>query len=267
MQPSWPAEIQGIIFSVSVGFIWRAFVVRDRILGRIGKPSLEPMAGVQVSRHVIPSGRLPLDAVFVDPGVTPKAALLICHGIGETVEHWIPAQSLLAANGIASLVFDYSGYGKSRGAVRWKKCEEDAISAFAYLENLVSGTPISLLGFSMGSGIATSIVARVPSSRLILCSAFTSLRDAACVVGLPRAFSPVLPRIWCNTESLAGCPVPVLIMHCERDQAFPVRMASELASHCSVNAELVIVPNQKHNEAFYRPQMSYWGNVIKSVSA
>ena len=263
VQPSSPTGIQQIVFSVSVGFIWRAFILRDRILGRIGKFPSGPVPGVQVSRHLIPSGLLPLDAVFVRPGEFPKAAILICHGIGEIVDHWIPAQSLLAANGVASLVFDYTGYGKSRGAVGWRKCEEDAISAFAYLQYLVPETPISLLGFSMGSGIAASILPRVPASRLILCSAFTSFRDAACVLGLPRAFSPVLPRIWCNTELLAGCSVPVLIMHCDRDSVFPVRMASELASHCSLNADLVIVPNHKHNEAFYRPQMSYWSKVIE----
>src|SRR5579871_4724340 len=106
LPPSSPTGIQRIIFSVSVGLTWRAFVLRDRIQGRIGKPPLEPVPGVHISRHSIPGGHLPLDAVFVKPAQSPGAALLICHGIGEIVDHWIPAQTLLAANGVASLVFD-----------------------------------------------------------------------------------------------------------------------------------------------------------------
>jgi hypothetical protein len=35
-------------------------------------------------------------------------------------------------------------------------------------------------------------------------------------------------------------------------------MASELASSCGECAKLVVVPNHKHNEPFYRPQLQYW---------
>ena len=46
-----------------------------------------------------------LDAVLVTPDANgARASLLICHGIGETVEHWLAVQQLLAANGVASLV-------------------------------------------------------------------------------------------------------------------------------------------------------------------
>ena len=70
-----------------------------------------------------------------------KAALLICHGIGEIVEYWFPVQQLLAANGVASLVFDYSGYGRSSGSIDWSQCELDAIDAFEYLKSIAPSTP------------------------------------------------------------------------------------------------------------------------------
>jgi uncharacterized protein len=261
-QASFSAEVQGTIFSGSVGLIWRAFVLRDRLLGRIGTTPSAGAHGAQISRHVIPSSTRLLDAIFVKPSVPPQAALLICHGIGEIVDHWLSAQALLAANGIASLVFDYTGYGRSRGKVDWRHCEEDAVAAFSFLQNLVPQITISVLGFSMGSGIATAILPRVPAARLVLCSAFTSFRDAARVLGLPGFLSFALPRIWCNREALPGSPVPVLIVHCDRDRAFPIRMASELRFACGTNGELIIVPNQRHNEAFYGPQMSYWRHII-----
>jgi uncharacterized protein len=252
--------MQRLIFTIAVTLISRTLILRDRLLGRLRRVPVP--AGVQVLRHALPIGTHSLDSVLVAPAESPRAALLICHGIGEIADHWLAAQQLLAAHGVASLVFDYSGYGESGGVVDWKQCEDDAISAFAFLQTLVANCPVSILGFSMGSGIAGAILPRIAPARLILASAFTSFREAACVLGLPRAFVGVLPRIWCGAETLPDCTVPVLIMHCERDRAFPVRMAHELASLCRANGELVLVPNQAHNEAFYDPKLSYWRPVI-----
>jgi uncharacterized protein len=254
-----------LMFTVSVTVIWRIFVLRDRMLRRIGSAGRTDAPDVRTSRHSIPSGRERLDAVFVPAEGATKGALLICHGIGEIVDHWLLVQKLLASRGVASLVFDYAGYGKSTGAVDWTQCEQDAVSAFGFLKTLVPDRPVSILGFSMGSGISAAILPQVDADRLILCSAFTSFREAACALGLPRGLCSIVPPIWNGRESLPGCATRVLIMHCEQDRVFPVRMASELASWCGAGAEVVIVPNQKHNEPFYRPQWSYWEEIVSRL--
>jgi alpha-beta hydrolase superfamily lysophospholipase len=255
--------MQNLVFTIAVTLIARIFFLRDKILGRFR--CMQEVEGVRVVHHRIQRGSYTLDSAFVTPVDRPRAALLICHGIGEVVDNWRAAQQLLAQHGAASLVFDYSGYGKSGGAMNWKSCEDDAVSAFAFLETLVPGIPISLLGFSMGSGVARAILSRVSPSRLILCSAFTSFRDAACVLGLPRLLQGVLPPIWSARETLADCAIPVVVVHCSRDQAFPVSMARELASHCCADTTLVIVPGQVHNEAFYDPKLSYWNHVLERI--
>ena len=255
--------MQNFVFTIAVTFIARIFFLRDKLLGRLRR--MEDVEGVHVIRHEIERGAHTLDYAFVTPAHPPRAALLICHGIGEVVDNWRAAQQLLAQYGVASLVFDYSGYGKSVGTVDWRACEDDAVSAFSFLETLVPGTPISLLGFSMGSGIAAAIFQRVSPVRLILCSAFTSFRDAACVLGLPRLLEGVLPDIWCAREALSNRTVPVLVVHCAEDRAFPVWMAQQLASQCGSETELVIVPEQVHNEAFYDPKPSYWSHVLERI--
>jgi len=255
-----------ISFTVSVTAISRVFVLRDRMLGRLGNGRWARVQRHADSRHLIPSGSQQLDASFVRPAETPpQAALLICHGIAETVEHWLPAQHLLAAHGIASLVFDYAGYGKSTGAIDWAQCEQDAIAAFSFLKELAPGLPVSVLGFSMGSGIATAILDRICPDRLILCAAFTSFREAARSLGVPHRVSATLPPIWSGEEPLRRCPVPVLIVHGERDHTFPVRMASQLAAWCGANAKLVVVPGLSHNEPFYRPHLRYWRHVVSHL--
>jgi alpha-beta hydrolase superfamily lysophospholipase len=248
-------------FTIALTGISRALLLRDRMLGRV-RPVVEgagPEASVE--RHRIVSGRNVLDAVWVRPTVAPvRAVVLVCHGIVETVGHWVPVQELLAAQGAASLVFDYSGYGRSSGRIEAAQCERDAIAAFGYLEGLAPGAEIAVLGFSLGSGIAAAVMRRVRASRLVLCAGFTSFRAAAHSVGIPALLGPLIPPLWRAEESLQGCSLPILVVHGERDRIFPVKMGAELAACCG--AETILVPNLRHAEPYYHPQTEYWGPIV-----
>jgi hypothetical protein len=238
-------------------------ILRDRVLGWTGPCRRGNFPDVLVSTHSITSGNSLLDAVFVEPALVPaQAAVLLCHGIGETVDHWFQVQRLLAVNGVASLLFDFSGYGKSTGRVDWSQFEDDAVAAFECMQRIAPALPHSILGFSLGSGIAAAVVNRVAATRLVLFAGFTSFRDAARSVGLPAILSPLVPPIWSAEESLHGCELPVLVVHGEKDGLFPVEMARNLFTLCGEHAKLVIVPGMSHNQPFRKPQLSHWEAVI-----
>jgi uncharacterized protein len=254
-------------FTFAITCISRYMILRDRVFG-LSKAGRRP-AGVdeRASRHTITSGASRLDGVFVEPvSIAAQAAILLCHGIGETVEQWFGVQQLLAANGVASLVFDYSGYGRSTGQPDWDQFERDAVAAFAALEKLAPTLPLSMLGFSLGSGVAAATINQLGARRLILCEAFTSFRDAAAASWVPSALRKLVPPIWDACRPLSQCKLPVLIVHGEKDRLFPAKMAMELASYCSPKAEVVLVPNTSHNQPFRRPRLEYWGPIIEWVS-
>lgn len=257
--------IDNLAFTAAVTVASRSLFLRDKILGRM-KPAPLKDPRLEISRHTIASDNQLLDAVIVAPACGPvRAAVLLCHGIGETVDHWFEVQKLLASDGVASLVFDYAGYGKSSGRIRWKQCEKDTIEAFGTLKALLPDLPVSLLGFSLGSGIAAAVLDRVAPEKLILCSSFTSFQAAACSAGLPRGLLSLAPPIWDTESSLRRCSQPVLILHCKRDRLFPTQMASTLAASCKTQAKLVIVSDQKHNDPFYRPHRRYWDHVVSML--
>jgi pimeloyl-ACP methyl ester carboxylesterase len=252
--------LRQLIFNIAINSTARVLAARDRLLGRIGRDLRIDEADAGVSRHAISSGRNRLDAVLVRPGAgAAQASLLICHGIGETVQHWVPVQRLLAARGVASLVFDYSGYGRSTGLFSASQAEQDVVAAFRTLEEFAAPEPVSVLGFSLGSGPVVALLDKLPVERLVLCAAYTSMRKGAVSVGVPRSFAGGVPAIWDAAIALPVCKVPVLVVHGEKDRLFPVRMAEELAELCSPPAKLIVVPGLKHNEPFYRPTMAYWG--------
>lgn len=256
-------QVRQLIFNIAITSTGRVLLARDRLLGRIGRDWRAETPHAGVSRHAIHSGNNVLDAVLVKPDANAaQASVLICHGIGETVAGWLAVQQLLASNGVASLVFDYSGYGRSSGFFSSSQSELDTVSAFLCLQRLTAPLPVSVLGFSLGSGIASAIFSKVPAHRLVLCAAFTSLRKAAVSIGLPKTLASLVPPIWDAEDALRGCPVPVLVVHGEEDRMFPVRMAAELIAFCGSQSELVIVPKVAHNQPFRRPQLSYWGLII-----
>ena len=251
-----------ILFTTALTCASRVVHVRDRALGRVPRKRPES-ATVLSTQHSIPSGKNLLDAVYVEPAAVPaRSAILICHGIGEVVSQWFRIQQILAENGIASLVFDYSGYGRSTGFIDWTQCEQDAISAFRLLERLAPSVPISLLGFSLGTGIAPAILNQVSADRLVLCAGYTSFRSAARAARIPGFLSAFVPPIWSAEKALCDCKTPILIVQGDGDRLFRMQMARDLVACCGAQAELLVLPARAHNEPFYNPQSHYWGPII-----
>jgi len=258
-------DVQQGIFTFGVTVISRFLMLRDRLLGRVGSPRpMDPAIGV--SRHSIPSGRNRIDAVLVTHAADEvKASLLICHGIGETVEHWFIVQQLLASRGVASLVFNYSGFGRSSGFFTARQAELDAVSAFHYFQELNPSMQVSIFGMSLGSGVAVQILPQISAHCLVICGAFTSLRKGAISIALPKSLGFLVPLIWDSEDALRTNDVPVVIVHGDRDRLFPVRMAEDLKAACAGPSELVVVPGLAHNEPFYRPQIAYWGMIASRL--
>ena len=240
----------------------RVVQLRERPLGRIPR-SRRPCPNIRATQHAIVSGKNVLDAVYAEPANAPVcSALLVCHGIGEIVPQWFPIQRLFAESGIASLVFDYSGYGRSTGHVDWRQCEQDAIASFQLLERLTPGAPITVLGFSLGTGIAPAILKRVNADRLILCAGYTSFRAAARAAWIPPFLDFLVPPIWSAKDALCDCSLPILIVQGDRDRLFQTYMAHDLHACTGGRGDLLVLPAESHNEPFYYPKAHYWDPII-----
>jgi pimeloyl-ACP methyl ester carboxylesterase len=264
-QPDVANPFQRFLFTLVITCVSRFLFLRDLLAGKL---ALDLSAHPHASRHSIASGASLLDAMLVrPPSSEPRAVLLICHGIGEVVERWMAVQQLLAEDGVASLVFDYSGYGRSSGRVSARQCERDAIAAFTYLQTIFPAAEVSILGFSMGTGVCGAILDRVAAQRLVLCAGFTSFRAAARRTGIPKALNWIVPPIWSTESALSRCAIPVRIVHGEQDWLFPVEMARTLERACASPCELVVVPGLSHDEPYYQPERWYWRAVADFVTS
>jgi pimeloyl-ACP methyl ester carboxylesterase len=256
-------RLRARVFTVAITLISRALMFRDRFF-RVTDGLQSPAGG---ERFFFASGGRQLAAVWVAED-DDRPALLICHGIGETVEHWSGVQAYLQKYGIGSMVFDYSGYGRSEGQVGAKACDEDLISAYREIcRHAQPNTRIFVLGFSLGSGIAASGAPRLepPPAGLFLCEAFPSFRRAALEMGVTRGIVGLLPDIWNTVDAVERSGLRTCVVHSDSDRLFPLAMGREIADACGDRADLVVVSGCAHNELYLRPTEAYWGPIVERM--
>jgi uncharacterized protein len=253
--------MRGVLLSLLLTVTSRVLLRSDRLNG-----TMELMVRdfpFEAERVVIASNGRRLAAVYVSAGEdTP--AVLICHGIGELVEYWGKVQGLLREMGVSSLVFNYSGYGKSSGFISKGHCEEDAMAAHRELAGR-GHRSIVLLGFSLGTGVGCSVAPRIGVDGLVLCEGFSSLREAGEAMGFPIWFTRLVPDVWDTVRCVGRLEMPVLVVHSDVDGLFPMAMAKQVAEACGPHGELIEVSWLTHNAPIFAPTEEYWGPIAEWV--
>lgn len=237
----------------------RALLLRDRLSGRMSQQLTAFPFGAE--RFVLLSGERRLSAVYLSAG-EDAPGFLICHGIGERVEYWAEVQRVLRQMGFSSLVFNYTGFGASAGQVCTENCEEDAIAAFRELRDR-GASEIFLLGFSLGTGVASAVAGQVDAAGVILCEGFCSLREAAGVAGFPRWLTLCAESVWAPEELVKEIETAVLVVHSDGDELFPVSMAERVAKACGERGEALVLSGLVHNAPIFAAPDRYWRPIVE----
>src|SRR5581483_4444145 len=126
------------------------------------------------------------------PSSKPGYAILFCHGNAGNISHRLTKSRLLRPLGLAILLFDYRGYGRSEGTPSEEGTYWDAEAAYRYLVDKKGYSPdrIVLYGESLGAAVALELALRRASRALILESPFTSVPD------MGQRIFPYLPLRW-----------------------------------------------------------------------
>jgi pimeloyl-ACP methyl ester carboxylesterase len=242
------------ILSLILTVISRGIFRRDRHNGKM-KRILDAFSFAE-QRLVLESSDRRLSAVYVSIG-NDAPAVLICHGIGEVVEYWGRVQEAFKEMGVSSLVFNYSGYGASSGTITAAHCEEDVIAAYRALIDR-GHRSIVLLGFSLGTGISCVAASRVDVDGLILCEAFSTFREGAMAIGCPQWLTRTVPDVWNTAVRVCDLSLPVLVVHSDADELFPMTMAERIAEACGPRGELIVVNGLVHDAPIYTATPIYW---------
>jgi len=246
-------------------------VERRGLISAPNGPETPASFGAPFERVTIASGDRTLDATLVRASSDSAPALLIFHGTAEAVSYWANTQALLRRHGIASMVFDYSGFGRSTGSPTVDHLEEDADAAYADFVRRIgpAGRPY-VLGYSLGTGVVFDAVRRwtPPPAGVVFAASYSSAREGAVAFGLvPRWATFLFPDLWNNVRDVANLRQPLLVLQSDADQLFPVSMAKAVYDAATVPRHMVVLRGYRHEDGHQRPTDDYWAPVVRFLQS
>jgi len=169
----------------------------------------------------------------------PHPVVVFTHGNGELIDHWLRPFRALTDAGLAVLLLEYPGYGRSGGSPSQESITAAAVAAYDFLaaEPGIDAGRIVAYGRSLGGGAACALALQRKLAALILESTFTSVRDMASRLGAPGS---LVRDPFDNLAAVRALDLPMLVIHGERDGIVPVSHGEALAEAAGV--ELVRLP-------------------------
>ena len=234
-------------------------------------PETPATVGLSYERLKIPSGHRLLDAYLVEASspCRSRAAVLIFHGVGETISQWVNVQRLLHNHCISSVVFDYSGNGDSSPPGTVRNLHEDAIAAYTLFQaRFAANDRVCVLGFSMGNAVLLDAYTEFHPAPacMIVGGAFSSARDGAVHAwGIPGWMAHALPDEWNNVAAISRSHPPLLVLHSDADQANPLWMGERIYQAAPEPKRFVILHGLRHNAAYRGPIEQSWTPAISFI--
>ena len=170
----------------------------------------------------------------------PAPLLVFTHGNAELIDNW-PADFQLPRHwGMAVLLVEYPGYGRSAGKPTQASVTGAVLAAYdwGHRQHQIDARRVIAYGRSLGGGAAMALAGARPVAGVILESTFTRAQDYAHRFGAPRIL--VRDR-FDNLEGVKRLNAPLLILHGTQDRIVPVVQA-ELLHAAQPASELVLLP-------------------------
>lgn len=184
------------------------------------------------------------DAASAEPP-PPGPAVIFAHGNGELIDHWLGLLDPYRRMGVAVLLVEYRGYGRSAGVPTQRGITDDFLAAYDRLAALPEIDPDRIVahGRSIGGGVACALAAERPIKALVLQSTFTSVRAMARRHLYPGS---LMRDPFDNLAVLADYAGPVLLMHGRHDTLITPRHSETL--HATAHRSELFLVDSNHND-------------------
>lgn len=205
--------------------------------------AVEPMgdvrapAGVEVVWLETDYGRM--EGWYLPPSGedTPAPALIVAHGNAENLASSFPDFRAAETLGMAVLVIEYPGYGRSAGSPSESSIAATMVAAHDFLvgREEIDRDRIVGIGRSLGGGAVCTLVERRPLAAMVLVSTFTSVRKFARHYLAPGW---LVRDPFDNLAAIGRFDGPVLVIHGRFDDMIGPENGSALAER-AVESRLI----------------------------
>ena len=176
----------------------------------------------------------------------PRGTLIYCHGNAGTIgdRAWM-MPDLRELLGVNIFMFDYRGYGKSRGIPTEQGTYRDARAAYEVVRARYGDAeqpPVIVYGHSLGGAVAVQLAVDKPVRGLVVEGSFSSSID------MGMHYYPSLPVSWLlhfkydSAAKVASLNVPKLFAHGKPDEVVPYALGQKLFEAAAEPKQWVELP-------------------------
>lgn len=202
---------------------------------------------------------------WVVPADTKREAhglVIFFHGNAGNIGHRLDYLRMFHDLGLATLIVDYRGYGRSSGAPSEEGTYLDAAALWRHATQVL-GFPadrIVLFGESLGGGVAAQLAAGNRPGALVLASTFTSVPDMGTDL---YPFLPVQLLARIRYETLVRLPLiacPVMVIHSRNDDVIPFKHGERLFEAARPPKQFLEIEGG-HNDGFVFSRKDWVGRL------
>lgn len=187
------------------------------------------------------------------PHAEPRRLVVYCHGNGEHVADQANLVFRLQSNLQATVfVFDYRGYGRSRGKPHERGCIADGLAAQRWLAEKegVSTEDVVLVGRSIGGGVAVAAAAEQGARALVLQNTFSKMTEAAASLYPYLPVRLVMRNRYNSLRRIRQYHGPLFQCHGTADEVVPIALGRDLFETApGKNKQFFEVPFARHNDS------------------
>jgi pimeloyl-ACP methyl ester carboxylesterase len=169
--------------------------------------------------------------------------VLFCHGNAGNISHRDYVIEMCYRQKLNLLLFDYRGFGKSKGIPSQQNVCQDGETAYRYLRGLLSSDSLQkklspddiiIWGESLGGAVATYIASKNPCAALILMCTFSSIDDiikdqqTSLILRVMSSVLPWVTNIMSSKSLIKDVKCPIVVVHSKTDEVIPYSNAKRL---------------------------------------
>ncbi len=192
------------------------------------------------------------------------------YGNNETLRASEYVIESLRGRGYSVLMFDYRGYGSSRGKPKESSFYADAELVYEWLRERHPKLRVVLSGWSVGSAVATYLAESVADVHgLMLFSAPTNMVEVVSHIFPPDQIiiEEAMPFRFDSLDRIRRVKCPILLVHGENDTVVPYGMSRELEAAAKTRLVRYDVPGAGHRDLFAKGGAELWSQVYRFLQS
>ena len=180
-----------------------------------------------------------------------KGLVFYLHGNGGSLNSWGVVAKTYTDLNYDVFILDYRGYGKSEGRISSQaQLYQDIQTAYDQLKTKYDESNIIVLGYSIGTGLATNLASKNSPKLLILQAPYYSMTD------MMQHTYPIIPTFILKYKFetnvlIKECNMPIVIFHGNQDEVIYYNSSIKLKDVIKKTDTLITLNGQGHNRITY----------------